>query len=175
MAADLENDGEAGGLGASLESFKEVEEVAGIIQDLENTIKDQQKHEVAVERFRLVLDWYQEQPHLLDPHLERLLELLVLQIRREEATAPLLHATATLAAHIFKVRGPKVVVKYLPHEVADLERVIAVLQVGVNTCSQVVCSNLKFPIIGAGSCGLEVLGDPLHTSPMALHYCHDPF
>jgi len=128
MAADLENDGEAGGLGASLESFKEVEEVAGIIQDLENTIKDQQKHEVAVERFRLVLDWYQEQPHLLDPHLERLLELLVVQIRREEATAPLLHATATLAAHIFKVRGPKVVVKYLPHEVADLERVIAVLQ-----------------------------------------------
>ena len=131
MAADLENDGEAGGLGASLESFKEVEEVAGIIQDLETTIKDEQKHEVAVERFRLVLDWYQEQPHLLDPHLERLLELLVVQIRREEATAPLLHATATLAAHIFKVRGPKVVVKYLPHEVADLERVIAVLQVSI--------------------------------------------
>ena len=129
MAADLENDGEAGGLGASLESFKEVDEVVGIIQDLEDTIKDEQKHEVAVERFRLVLDWYQEQPHLLDPHLERLLELLVVQIRREEATAPLLHATATLAAHIFKVRGPKVVVKYLPHEVADLERVIAVLQV----------------------------------------------
>ena len=129
MATDLENDGEAGGLGASLESFKEVEEVTDIIQDLENTIKDRQKHEVAVERFRLVLDWYQEQPHLLDPHLECLLELLVVQIRREEATAPLLHATATLAAHIFKVRGPKVVVKYLPHEVADLERVIAVLQV----------------------------------------------
>ena len=129
MAADLENEGEAGGLGASLESFKEVDEVVSIIQDLEDTIKDEQKHEVAVERFRLVLDWYQEQPHLLDPHLERLLELLVVQIRKEEATAPLLHATATLAAHIFKVRGPKVVVKYLPHEVADLERVIAVLQV----------------------------------------------
>jgi len=124
----METDGEAGGLGASLESFKEVEEVVGIIDDLVNTIKDEQKHEVAVERFKLVLDWYQEQPHLLDPHLERLLELLVVQIRKEEAGAPLLHATATLAAHIFKVRGPKVVVRYLPHEVADLERVITVLQ-----------------------------------------------
>ena len=171
MAADLENDGEAGGLGASLESFKEVEEVAGIIQDLEVTIKDEQKHEVAVERFRLVLDWYQEQPHLLDPHLERLLELLVVQIRREEATAPLLHATATLAAHIFKVRGPKVVVKYLPHEVADLERVIAVLQVGEYWVPR---SNFKFLVTGARSCRHEVLGDPLHTSPLALYYCHDP-
>ena len=174
MAADLENEGEAGGLGASLESFKEVEEVAGIIQDLENTIKDEQKHEVAVERFRLVLDWYQEQPHLLDPHLERLLELLVVQIRREEATAPLLHATATLAAHIFKVRGPKVVVKYLPHEVADLERVIAVLQVSI-VSNRFFYSNLIFSITGPGSRRHWVLGDSLHTSPMALHYCHDPF
>ena len=120
-------DGQGGGLGASLESFKEYEEVYGIIRDLETTIKDANKHELAVERFKHVLDWYQEQPHLLDPHLEPLLNLLVEQIRREEGDSCLLHATAALAAHLFKVRGPKVVVKYLPHEVSDLERVVKVL------------------------------------------------
>ena len=89
------------GLGASLESFNEFEEVVGIIKGMEDTIKDENKHELVVERFKYVLDWYQEQPHLLDPHLE---------------------------SHLFKVRGPKVVVRYLPHEVEDLERVVTVLQ-----------------------------------------------
>ena len=61
------------GLGASLEAFNEVDEVVGIIKGLGNTIKDENAHELVVERFKYVLDWYQEQPHLLDPHLESLL------------------------------------------------------------------------------------------------------
>jgi len=115
------------GLGASLESFNEFEEVVGIIKGMEDTIKDENKHELVVERFKYVLDWYQEQPHLLDPHLESLLGVLVEQIRGE-TNLQLLHATAQLMAHLFKVRGPKVVVRYLPHEVEDLERVVIVLQ-----------------------------------------------
>jgi len=115
------------GLGASLEAFNEVDEVVGIIKGLGNTIKDENAHELVVERFKYVLDWYQEQPHLLDPHLESLLGVLVEQIRGE-ASKQLLHATAQLMAHLFKVRGPKVVVRYLPHEVEDLERVVTVLQ-----------------------------------------------
>eukprot|EP00092_Neocalanus_flemingeri_P020394 GFUD01022092.1.p1 GENE.GFUD01022092.1~~GFUD01022092.1.p1 ORF type:complete len:1159 (+),score=370.35 GFUD01022092.1:112-3588(+) len=124
---DCADEWECTGLGAALESFKEAEEVVGIIKGMEETIKDTNKHELAVERFKYVLDWYQEQPHLLDPHLESLLGLLVDQIRGE-TSAPLLHATTQLMAHLFKVRGPKVVVRYLPHEVEDLERVVTVLQ-----------------------------------------------
>ena len=63
------DDGECTGLGAALESFREAEEVTGINKGMEETIKDNNKHELAVERFKYVLDWYQEQPHLLDPHL----------------------------------------------------------------------------------------------------------
>jgi len=123
----MAEDRECTGLGAALESFKEVKEVVGIIKGLEDTIQDENKHELAVERFKYVLDWYQEQPHLLDPHLESLLGVLVEQIRGE-TNVPLLHATAQLMAHLFKVRGPKVVVRYLPHEVEDLEKVVTVLQ-----------------------------------------------
>lgn len=121
-------DGEGLGLGASLESFKEAEEVLAIVQELDTSVLDPRRHELAVERFKHVLDWYQEQPHLLDPHIEPLLRPLVELVRLEQEAAATLHATAALVAHLFKVRGPKVVVKFLPHEVDDLERVVSLLQ-----------------------------------------------
>ena len=125
MTAD--NNEECIGLGASLDSFKESEEISRIINNLPETVFDDNKHELAVERFKYVLDWYQEQPHLLDPHLETILSLLIVNIRKE--TEPkILHATTQLMSHLFKVRGSKIVVKYLPHEVEDLERVVELLQ-----------------------------------------------
>ena len=127
MTAGDANDEECIGLGASLDSFKEAEEVTDIIKNLRNTIDDLNKHELAVERFKYVLDWYQEQPHLLDPYLEKLLNLMIQNVDKE-TESKLTHATTQLMAHLFKVRGPKIVVKYLPHEVEDLERVVGLLQ-----------------------------------------------
>ena len=115
------------GLGAALESFKESEELVEIIKNLSSTLQDTNQHELAVERFRYVLDWYQEQPHLLDPFLEDFLRLMIGNVRLD-TEASLMHATTQLMTHLFKVRGPKVVVKYLPHEVDDLERVVVLLQ-----------------------------------------------
>ena len=76
------DDDECIGLGAALESFKESDEICGIIQNLSETVNDDNKHELAVERFKYVLDWYQEQPHLLDPYLENILSLLIVNIRQ---------------------------------------------------------------------------------------------
>ena len=115
------------GLGAALESFKEYEELVEIIKNLSRSLQDTNQHELAVERFRYVLDWYQEQPHLLDPFLEDFLRLMIENVRLETEVG-LMHATTQLMTHLFKVRGPKVVVKYLPHEVDDLERVVTLLQ-----------------------------------------------
>jgi len=126
MVAEDVVDDECVGLGAALEAFNEVEEIKSIITKLEEIIEDTTKHELTVERFKYVLDWYQEQPHLLDPHLESILSIMVNQIRGEVKPS-LLHATTQLMAHLFKVRGPKVVVKYLPHEVEDLEMVVSLL------------------------------------------------
>ena len=33
------------------------------IKGMDETTKDENKHELAVERFKYVLDWYQEKPH----------------------------------------------------------------------------------------------------------------
>ena len=127
MTAGDNNEEECVGLGASLESFKESEEISKIIRDLKDTVYDENKHELTVERFRYVLDWYQEQPHLLDPHLEMLLNLMIQNVRKE-TEIKILHATTQLMSHLFKVRGSKIVVKFLPHEVEDLERVVGLLQ-----------------------------------------------
>ena len=64
-------------------SHLEVNELVANIKGMDETTKDENKHELAVERFKYVLVWYQEQPHLLDPALESLLGVLADLIRRE--------------------------------------------------------------------------------------------
>ena len=113
---DKEPTEECIGLGAALESFKESREIVEIINNLSSTLEDNNQHELAVERFRYVLDWYQEQPHLLDPFLEEFLRLMIENIKLDTESR-LLHATTQLMTHLFKVRGPKVLLKYLSHEV----------------------------------------------------------
>jgi len=123
------------GLGSALESFREVNSITEVIHNLDETIKDDRKYEQMIQSFKYVLDLYQEQPHLLDPHLDGLLSRLVAKIRGVGAgnKSPsdgkvLLNAASQLMAHIIKVRGHKVVVRHLPHEVEDLETVVELLQ-----------------------------------------------
>ena len=92
---DKEPTEECIGLGAALESFKESKEIVEIINNLSSTLEDNNQHELAVERFRYVLDWYQEQPHLLDPFLEEFLRLMIENIKLD-TEARLLHATTQL-------------------------------------------------------------------------------
>ncbi|KAJ3045625.1 hypothetical protein HK097_001161 [Rhizophlyctis rosea] len=83
------------------------------------------------------LDQYQEQPHLLDPHLEQLIDPVVTGLRRhigktfggakrtesaqERDIVVKLHPFFRYIYHLTKVRGYKTVVKFLSHEVSDLE------------------------------------------------------
>ena len=57
MTAGDNSEEECIGLGASLESFKESEEISTIVRNLNDTVHDLNKHELAVERFRYGLDW----------------------------------------------------------------------------------------------------------------------
>ncbi|KAJ3002241.1 hypothetical protein HKX48_002419, partial [Thoreauomyces humboldtii] len=100
--------------------------------------------EVTFYSIRRILDMYQEQPHLLDPHLERLVQptmdrlkiisTLLYENPREDLVAVTEAAVRSmgpfngLVYHITKVRGHKTVVKFFPHEVADLEPALFVLE-----------------------------------------------
>ncbi|XP_035158150.3 tubulin-specific chaperone D isoform X2 [Callithrix jacchus] len=67
---------------------------------------------------------YQEQPHLLDPHLEWMMNLLLDIVRDQTSPASLVHLAFKFLYIITKVRGYKIFLRLFPHEVADVEPVL---------------------------------------------------
>jgi hypothetical protein len=84
--------------------------------------------------FCKTLEIYQEQGHLLDPHLESLVTPLMAAIQRcsrdariAQQHAALLSAIGKCVYTLSKVRGYKVVTKFFPHEAIDLEGCLLLL------------------------------------------------
>jgi hypothetical protein len=112
------------GLGCALEMFSEHEEVMTMIENLRTVYSSEVSAEWAYERLTYILNQYQEQPHLLDPHLDSILNKLISIVRNGESSIELKHATFKYLYIIMKVRGYKVVVTHLPHEVRLLRYVV---------------------------------------------------
>ncbi|XP_044531122.1 tubulin-specific chaperone D [Gracilinanus agilis] len=70
------------------------------------------------------MDKYQEQPHLLDPHLEWMMNLLLDIVRDNNSPPALVHLAFKFLYIITKVRGYKIFLGLFPHEVADVQPVI---------------------------------------------------
>ncbi|EFX70076.1 hypothetical protein DAPPUDRAFT_257534 [Daphnia pulex] len=73
-------------------------------------------------------DQYQEQPHLIDSHLDGLLTKIINIIREEVLDYEVKHVAFRCLYFISKVRGYKVVARHLPHENADLEPLLHYLE-----------------------------------------------
>lgn len=110
----------------TLELFTEVDEVVKMIRDLANVHKDGFEH--SYEKYAEILSRYQEQPHLLDPHIPRLLEELLIYICDAKSPETLFHAAFKYLYQISNVRTYKVLVKFLPHELSDLEFALVALE-----------------------------------------------
>ncbi|XP_053425237.1 tubulin-specific chaperone D [Nycticebus coucang] len=110
--------------GAALEAFGESAETGALLGRLRAVHGDRAAREVAEERFRVIMDKYQEQPHLLDPHLEWMMNLLLDIVQDKTSPASLVHLAFKFLYIITKVRGYKIVLRLLPHEVADVEPVL---------------------------------------------------
>lgn len=115
---EANNDEDVGtiGLGCALELFQENEEVHSMIQRLKD-VYTESKTEKNYERFLYILSLYQEQPHLLDPYLDKMLNNLVEIVRDPNKTLNNKHEAFKYLYVIMKVRGYKIVVRQLPHEV----------------------------------------------------------
>ncbi|TPX38881.1 hypothetical protein SeLEV6574_g07547 [Synchytrium endobioticum] len=82
-----------------------------------------------------ILEKYQEQPHLLDPHLQEITLPTVLHLRLYISNPPI-NPTRTICIHrlfkllysLTKVRGYKTIIKFFSHDVSDLEPALAYLQ-----------------------------------------------
>ncbi|XP_063148743.1 tubulin-specific chaperone D [Candoia aspera] len=119
--------------GNILECFTESQETQELINHLRLVYEDLILREKVLEKFKVIMDKYQEQPHLLDPHLEWMLNLLLDIIQHEASPPPLIHLAFQFLYIISKVRGYKTFLRLFPHEVADVQPVLDML----------VCQNPK--------------------------------
>jgi tubulin-specific chaperone D len=117
-----------------LDDFLEYDEVIGMIGNLPAVYGD--KFEKAYEKYGELLSNYQEQPHLLDRHMPALLDALWLVIRAPASPPDLVHAGFKYLYQICKVRTFKVLIKYLPHELSDLDFVLELLEAQDITSSE---------------------------------------
>lgn len=115
------------GLGCALEYFSEVEDVMNMIDNVKN-VYNTSAFEVEYDKLYTILKQYYEQPHLLDPHLDKILSKFLLLIKDKDSPFELKHATFNYMYQIIRVRGYKVVVRHLPHEVSDLLTVLVFLE-----------------------------------------------
>lgn len=90
--------------------------------------------QTAVQTISQVLDKYQEQCELLDPHLTQMMQLLLKQIdpitdyyspTKEQSL--LLGNVCNVVYHLCKVRGFKTISRYFPHDVAKVEPLVRVI------------------------------------------------
>lgn len=117
------------GLGCALDYFSEYDEVVQMIDNLKNLMEaDRSTQEKAYEKFSFILSQYIEQPHLLDSHIEAILEKFIDIVRNSDNSLQLKHAAFNYMFVVVNVRGYKDIVKHLPHEVADFEPVLCLLE-----------------------------------------------
>ena len=53
--------------------FSELDEIRGMMSSAWEKVEDERKEEQLLERWKYLFDLYQEQPHLIDPHLTSIL------------------------------------------------------------------------------------------------------
>ncbi|XP_053232090.1 tubulin-specific chaperone D isoform X1 [Podarcis raffonei] len=114
--------------GNILETFSESQEIQELINSLRSMHGDLSLRETALEKFKVILNNYQEQPHLLDPHLESMLNSLLLIIQDEASPCSLVQLTFQFLYIISKVRGYKTFLRMFPHEVVDVQPVLDMLE-----------------------------------------------
>ncbi|XP_068433983.1 tubulin-specific chaperone D isoform X2 [Clinocottus analis] len=134
MALPETENGSSGGDGAEsivqtcvLGGFSESSETRALLSSLLEVHGDMLTVETVIQRFLVIMNRYQEQPHLLDPHLEWMLNMMLEFVKSENSPSSLVHLAFKFLYIICKVRGYKIFMQLLPHEVADVQPVLDLL------------------------------------------------
>lgn len=110
----------------TLDHFIELAQIEQMIADLKT--HHDTNFEKSYEIFSNILSRYQEQPHLLNPHLPSLIEQLLNILRTKDVPDTLFHAAFKYLYQFTKVRTYKIILKFLPHEISDLDFVLNALE-----------------------------------------------
>ncbi|GAA36522.2 tubulin-specific chaperone D [Clonorchis sinensis] len=109
------------------DEFKHFDEVMAHIHAIHKVTEDVSSEELAEQDLKRIFDFYQEQPHLLDPYLERLISECISIIRSSTDRPKAFHFAFRLLYLMVKTRGYKSVIRLMPHSVDDIEPTISLL------------------------------------------------
>ncbi|KAK0426669.1 hypothetical protein QR680_009836 [Steinernema hermaphroditum] len=87
-------------------------------------------HAAKFVRFRLILDMYHTQPNLLDPAVGSLVESLLAHVKLDEHMEEGSDGAIALSYihYLAHIRGYKVIIRYLPHDVFYMEKLLRTLE-----------------------------------------------
>lgn len=114
------NNEEAIGENYLLEYFSEAKVVNEILDEVVNVCGSEHTSEVTYEKLKRILNQYIDQPHLLDPYIEQFLNKIIAYIKNFEISLAVKQEVFRYMFLFVNVRGYKVVVRLLPHEVSTL-------------------------------------------------------
>lgn len=75
-----------------------------------------------------IINFYQEQPHVLDPHLQSWIDKLLEVVLSDKISQIASNLGFKYLYLLTKVRGEKYIVRLFPHEVVDIETVLKMLE-----------------------------------------------
>ncbi|KAH8868717.1 Tubulin-specific chaperone D [Schistosoma japonicum] len=101
--------------------FKHFDQIMKLISDIKLGISDLHKKESIEETFVLIFNFYQEQPHLLDPYLEKMISACLDIVRCPLTEPEVLHFAFRILYLMIKTRGYKAIIHLMPHTVDDIE------------------------------------------------------
>lgn len=114
-------------VGCGFSAFREIDEVMTLTTELRKDLPPS-LIERNRDRFNFILSQYQDQPQLLDPYLEKILDSLLSIIKDNDCAESVKHNTFKYLFIIMSVKTYKKIVTYLPHEVVDLLPVLRMLE-----------------------------------------------
>lgn len=123
-----------GGVKCTLEYFSETNAVNEILDNVVNVYSSEHSSEVAHEKLKRVLNTYIDQPHLLDPYIEQFLNKLIGYVKNPEISLAIKQEVFRYMFLFINVRGYKVIVRLLPHEVSISSELFTLLQNGFRSC-----------------------------------------
>uniref|UniRef100_A0A5K3F699 Tubulin-specific chaperone D n=2 Tax=Mesocestoides corti TaxID=53468 RepID=A0A5K3F699_MESCO len=108
--------------------FKHFDEFNSLVEEVCTSVGDVRKEEMLLTKFTVIFGWYQEQPHLLDPHLTAMLGKCIALIYQNIDSPRTYHFVFKIIHLMINTRGYKCLVRLMPHTVDDLEPVLDLLK-----------------------------------------------
>ncbi|CAI2736224.1 unnamed protein product [Schistosoma spindalis] len=107
--------------------FRHYDQVMKLISDIKLELSDFHKKENLEDTLVQIFNYYQEQPHLLDPYLGKMISACLDVVQCCRSDPEVFHFAFRILYLMTKTRGYKAIIRLMPHTVDDFEPTLSLL------------------------------------------------